>query len=321
MNDDLLISYLAGECSQEQEKQILEWIREDEANRRHLAELSALWHAVRRPEEGEAMSSLLSGFAGVDSRINLQEARKGSLRKWLSCAAGIAAVLVGGILLAGHFLGKGQAAPSDSYVWFNPDSSAMQITLPDKSQVWLGSNTSLSYCSGESGRTASLKGEAFFDVAKDPSKAFIVKTSDLRIKVYGTRFNVRSIPSETYSEVSLVEGSVSLADNSERNIIFLTPGQQAKYVAEEDYLQVSEVPADNILLVRYGVESLKDMTLQEIVSALSLSFGRELRISSCADVNERYTVNYPKDASLEDVIWTVEVLSGSRIEIVNQDNK
>ena len=69
--------------------------------------------------------------------------------------------------------------------------------------------------------------------------------------------------------------------------------------------------------VWYG---LKDMTLPEIVSALSGSFGRELRILACPDVNERYTVNYPKDAALEDVIWTVETLSGGKIEIVNQEN-
>ena len=319
MDDDLLISYLAGECSQQEENQILEWIREDEANRRYLAELRALWYAARRPAEGD-MSELLSGFAAVDSKISRREARKGSMRKVLPAAAGIAAVFLCGFLIAVFSLGRGRRVPPESFTWFNPDSTAMQITLPDRSTVWMGSNTSLTYTSNESGRITSLTGEAYFDVSKDPLKAFIVKTPDLRVKVYGTCFNVRSIPSETYSEVSLVEGSVSLSDNNERNIIFLTPGQQAKYVAQSDYLQVSEVPTDNLLLVRYGIESLKDMTIEEIVATLSQSFKVQLRISYCADAGELYILNYPKDASLEEVLCTVEMLSGSKIEIVTKDN-
>ncbi|MBQ9310898.1 MAG: FecR domain-containing protein [Bacteroidales bacterium] len=300
MDDNLLIAYIEGKTSASEDERILNWILADEANRDYLAELNAIWHACAAPAAHKvaAPRRRLSG-------------------KWIARISMAAAIAVG-VVFSVFYFSRPEKEP-ECYVWFNSNPSVMSITLPDGSSVWLDRHTSLSYCEGgdKGVRSVIMQGEAFFDVAKDPCRPFVVETSGLKVKVYGTRFNVRSLPSESFSEVALVEGSVSLADKDERNMIFLTPGQKAHYVAADDYLQVSEVPVDNILLVHYGIESLQNQTLSQILAHIGESYGVSLSCDKDS-MEERFTVNYPKDIPLEDVLWTVEAISGSKISITGK---
>lgn len=84
--------------------------------------------------------------------------------------------------------------------------------LPDGSCVWLnaGSKLIINEDFGESLREVTLTGEAFFDVAKNPDKPFIIHTPAVDIKVLGTQFNVKSYPSDKTTETSLLRGSVEV---------------------------------------------------------------------------------------------------------------
>jgi Fe2+-dicitrate sensor, membrane component len=78
--------------------------------------------------------------------------------------------------------------------------------------VWLnaGSKLIINEDFGESLREVTLTGEAFFDVAKNPDKPFIIHTPAVDIKVLGTQFNVKSYPSDKTTETSLLRGSVEV---------------------------------------------------------------------------------------------------------------
>lgn len=86
-----------------------------------------------------------------------------------------------------------------------------KLVLPDSSEVWLNSGSKLSYEPGfgVSNRTATLTGEAFFDVKKS-TVPFIVHAGGVRIKVLGTAFNVKSYPNEQTTETSLIRGRVEV---------------------------------------------------------------------------------------------------------------
>jgi len=103
-----------------------------------------------------------------------------------------------------------------------------QLVLPDGSKVWLNSASSITYPTSFSGmrnRAVKLTGEAYFEVAKDRSRPFIVKTGEQEVEVLGTHFNVNAYNDENATRTTLLEGSVKVTNKNGQGI--LKPGQQA----------------------------------------------------------------------------------------------
>ena len=101
------------------------------------------------------------------------------------------------------------------------------LQLPDGSRVWLNRYSRLTYAPdlGPAGREVSLVGEAFFEVKKDHSRPFVVRTAASRTRVLGTSFNVRAYPAEDSVEVAVVTGRVALAARTAApDSVLLTPG-------------------------------------------------------------------------------------------------
>lgn len=112
-----------------------------------------------------------------------------------------------------------------------PSGKQFHIVLSDGSKVHLNSGSTLTYpvkFAKGSPRRVTLIGEAFFDIAHDENDKFIVNAEELKIQVYGTKFNVSSYPEDENTEVVLAQGSVSLVDSETdeqtRNEFYLTPG-------------------------------------------------------------------------------------------------
>jgi transmembrane sensor len=102
----------------------------------------------------------------------------------------------------------------------------IEVSLPDGSKVFLNRNSELSYNMnlGQSARNITLKGEAFFDIKRDPSKPFLIDAGKARIKVLGTSFSVLTNNSNNAVEVFVKTGSVMVSDNSGTQNLVLEPG-------------------------------------------------------------------------------------------------
>lgn len=110
-----------------------------------------------------------------------------------------------------------------------PRGGQYKVQLPDGSRVWLNAASSLKYPEvfNTNSRTVELEGEAYFEIAKDKSKPFVVKlTGESEVNVLGTHFNIMSYGNEKSKEVTLLEGSVNIS--LENHTLKLEPGQQAK---------------------------------------------------------------------------------------------
>jgi len=101
--------------------------------------------------------------------------------------------------------------------------SKSKLQLPDGTQVWLNSDSKITYDENFLGasREVQLTGEAYFDVAKDKEHPFIIHTQTIDLKVLGTAFNVRSYANEKNTETSLIHGSIeiTLKNNPDKKII------------------------------------------------------------------------------------------------------
>lgn len=137
------------------------------------------------------------------------------------------------LFLGYYFLNLRSPAPTtiQKPVWevITRNGSKSNLLLPDGTSVWLNAGSRLSYDSlyGNDLREVTLSGEAYFDVAKNPKKPFIIHTGKINIRVLGTVFNVKSYPGERTIETSLIKGSieVSFPSQSSKKII-LKPNQK-----------------------------------------------------------------------------------------------
>ena len=140
------------------------------------------------------------------------EAPVRTVRRWWQWASVAPTVLVGVLLYL--FRGaetKTDNPPSQNVVSTKPGSKS-KVQLPDGTVVWLNSGSRLTYNESADGRLreAQLSGEAYFEVAKDKKRPFIIHTGTIDVKVLGTAFNLRAYPDEKTTETALIHGSVEI---------------------------------------------------------------------------------------------------------------
>jgi transmembrane sensor len=95
--------------------------------------------------------------------------------------------------------------------------SRRSLLLPDGTHVWLNAGSRIHYDPDmlqKDARIITLSGEAFFDVARDKDRPFIIHTSKIAIRVLGTAFNVKAYPLDRVTETTLMGGSIELTINS-----------------------------------------------------------------------------------------------------------
>jgi ferric-dicitrate binding protein FerR (iron transport regulator) len=107
-----------------------------------------------------------------------------------------------------------------------PRKGFYKLRLPDGTLVWINAASSIRYpatfSNGE--RRVAITGEVYFEVAKDPSRPFIVSTTGADITALGTAFNVNAYPDEAVFRTTLVEGKIQVSKNTRKEI--LEAGQQ-----------------------------------------------------------------------------------------------
>lgn len=178
------------------------------------------------PGRNKAILTLADG-----RKISLNDAANGNLAK----QAGIViSKTADGQLL--YTVEDHSATSKNGAVVYNtietPRGGQYQVHLPDGTNVWLNAASSLKYPASFTNlptRNVKLKGEAYFEVAKDKKHPFTVSTELQEIEVLGTHFNVNSYADEPAQKTTLLEGSIALrqSGNNKNNVAVLKPGQQS----------------------------------------------------------------------------------------------
>jgi ferric-dicitrate binding protein FerR (iron transport regulator) len=218
------------------------------------------------------------------------------------------------------------------------------ITLPDGSKVWLNGDSKITYVGdfGNKTREVYLSGEAFFDVAKDKTKPFIIHTRTINLKVLGTAFNVRSYDNEKETETALVHGSVEVTLlNSPDKKIVLKPGEK---------LLVKNIPADTLIMNKkekhdeetpiavltnmhyYGTDSssvetswtknqlvFNDEPLDKIALKLERWFNVRVTIVNESLKKEKYTATIEEDDKLVDFLAALRLTEGFHYSVKNSE--
>lgn len=160
---------------------------------------------VSLPTKAEKDADFVALMARTTEIVSPETPRPPVRRLWPKVAAMAAAILL--LFTAGNFLLRSPA----TVTYATGNAERLAITLPDGTEVTLNANSTLQLPEegwADSERTVSLDGEAFFDVAKDKSRPFLVSTDDAIVRVLGTRFNVHERRGST--RIFLEEGEVEV---------------------------------------------------------------------------------------------------------------
>jgi ferric-dicitrate binding protein FerR (iron transport regulator) len=299
--DDRILKYFLGELDESERLQLLKLIGGDESLKNEFVEMQNLFALTQLSAHPEDDETAKESFRIFTRRLQAKQ-RKLFLIKIGKIAAVVLALIVSTVFATLYF-----AENSTRNTAFNtlyvPAGQRAQITLQDGTTVWLNAKSTLRYPSRFAGkeRKVTLTGEAFFDVAKNSRKPFIVESQDIRLKVLGTQFNVYNYPDVGYSRIALIEGSVKISWNAnESDHVMLKPSQEL--VLQGGEALISEITNPNYFLWKDGIYSFDNESLLEIIQKLQLYYDVTIKVEDPEIFNVRYTGKFRQSDGIDEIL-------------------
>ena len=296
---DLIQRWLDGTADKDEREIVAEWASECEENEKKLLSEKMVYLASL---SGEANSKRTSKI-----RTTIY---------WTMTAAATVAIVLS-LFLSYPALDKGNRLSAVNITV--PVGQMSRLKLSDGTEIWLNSNSQLDVVDGNRDeRIVELKGEAFFEVAKDPEHPFIVRCGDRSVKVLGTSFNVTSYSQDNFS-VKLFTGSVEMTDALADYSCTLKPGEQIDF-ENGHYVRNSENGYDNYGW-KGGKQSFTDASLETIMRRVGDYFGVSIKFQDESMKHLRCTCAFHSGNSLEIILDIICMAYDDNIKYVISEDR
>lgn len=191
-----------------------------------------------------------------------------------------------------------------------PYGEKLNFRLSDGTLVWLNFGSSFTFPqefkSTSNLREVKMKGEAYFEVAENKQKPFVVNTSDFKVKVLGTRFNVSSYNNNINSKVTLIEGKVQVLNFlQKKDIITLSPNQQLVIEKNSKEFFKNKVKATDYNLWIDNVLVVDGLSFLELTKKLE----RKYNVTITNEIEELWDNIYKGEFRDESLIETIETIA------------
>ncbi|MCM0668062.1 FecR family protein [Flavobacterium tyrosinilyticum] len=187
-----------------------------------------------------------------------------------------------------------------------PTGGQYNIVLADGTKVFLNAVSSIKYPTQFNGdqRIVELEGEAYFEVAKNKSKPFLVKSANQTIEVLGTHFNVHAYNNESVVKTTLLEGSVAVSSKNQKAI--LKPGQQSNISESSSKIAVKEVDTEAAIAWKNGRFKFDNADLKSVMKQLERWYG--IKVEYRGDVSDvRFNGGTFRNKNLSEVLKVLEL--------------
>lgn len=267
---------MAGQASEHEGRQIMEWYESSETNRQTFLRERRIFDAV-----------LLHGDESAIARKRINP-RLRRFAIWAAQVAAVAAIVIGVGLSTRLFSSDDNNSQLMSVISV-PAGQRADIILPDGSKVCLNALSSLSYPASFSAanREVILSGQAYFEVTHDEKAPFTVHAGDYNIRVLGTEFDVEAYPESGDFCTTLVNGSVSVSSGvgpADASGLILRPHERA--YLKDGHLAVEQVDDLSSLRWREGLVCFRNETFRDIMKVFEKYYGVTIEISpSISDTN------------------------------------
>jgi len=296
------VKHLLGEASPEEEQTVIEWMKENETHQEYYNQFKKIW------DQSKALASTSNvdvnkAWERFQNKISGQHEPAKILRprfSWIRIAASV--ILIAGLGFAAFMLVNKNTAPKEMVA--QTGQNVLVDTLSDGSVITLNKRSTITYPSKFKGntRTIALKGEAFFNVAPDKKKPFIISVNDVRVTVVGTSFNIKS---ENGSTEVVVETGIVRVTRSGKTVE-LNAGEKIVMDAK-DSTTVKEAVSDKLYNYYRSKEFVCDETpLWKLVQVLNEAYDSKIIIGR-KELNEKRITTTFYNESLEKILEIIHL--------------
>lgn len=242
--------------------------------------------------------------------ITLSDAHNGHL----TTQAGINISKTKDGLLIYNAEGDGNSRSGDLNTITTPRGGQYQLVLTDGTKVWLNAASSLKYPVAFNGtsRTVDLVGEAYFEVAKNKTKPFIVKAKGSSIEVLGTHFDISAYNDDKTVTTTLLEGSVRLSKGSVSTM--LSPGEKGISVNGKDAISVQQADIEQAIAWKNGLFLFKNVDIYTIMKQASRWYDVDIAYSGNLK-NQEYGGKLPRYDDISELLQNLELTGNIHFQI------
>lgn len=310
---DLIVKELSGENSVENKRKLSVWLKEGEENQRIFNSYQATWNEMDQVK-GKSIREIDVEWDRLENEINFNaSAPKATQRSLFSNVYRYAAALLF-VVCAGFAV---------YYFLYNQGTEQLvaevqiqEVELSEGSKVTVNSNSKLTYPKkfDKDKRVVALSGEAYFEIAKDPDRPFIIHAGDIKVEVLGTSFNVKAYENHSEIEVTVSSGKVAVyrPENPDEKVI-LIKGQKAIFYKSDAKIEASI--NDNINFQSWKTKEIifEDTPLPDVVRIINEIYKSDLKLLG-TQLNEcPVTTTFDKQ-SLKSILNVLENTLDLKIE-------
>ncbi|WP_439181846.1 FecR family protein [Carboxylicivirga taeanensis] len=293
----LLARELTGELNSKERDDLEQELNQDEVLGRKHHSLKVFWHKffpqVKQHSRDRILTSTMKQIIGV------QDIKRPKMAVWYSAVAILVVAL--GVSLAWSFLSTGS---TELIQYVANAGEVKKVVLPDGTKVDLNAGSTLVIQEGFSTdkRQVILMGEGYFDVVKDVKKPFEISTSHLKVKVLGTRFDLKAYANENQITAVLDEGKIQLdGDFNQQQPVYLSPGHEAVFDKQTRELKVQKQQQSQSEEWRNGRLVFYNHTMTEIARILERRFDTKIIILNDEVKNYRFSGDF-SEAQLFEIL-------------------
>lgn len=202
---------------------------------------------------------------------------------------------------------------SDGYcVVSTPAATTTLVTLSDGTRVMLNANSKLEYPASFDDaevREVRLKGEAHFEVTKNPHRPFVVKAGEMQTQVLGTIFDVKAYRKDA-PKVTLMEGKVKVSNADTE--VEMRPGQTATLQSDKIVVSKASSSASDWL---EGDFDMDQVTLAEAMSDIGAWYNKTVVFQSQANMDKLIHFRFSRRASLQEIITALNEMGVAKVRM------
>lgn len=319
MNDELIIKYLNSEASEEEAKEVLNWIGESPDNKKEFTDLKKVWALTTtgNADNNNAWLYFLKNRSKQSPKIiNLRFIRYAAVFLFILATGSTLYYLLKDFNSANLVYEKNTTISV-------PYGQMANVELPDGTKVMLNSGSTLTYKGNFSDgqRFVSLKGEAFFDVTKDIEHPFIVNTQFLDFKVYGTSFNIEVYPEEQMINATLVTGSLGVFDQKNIELYKLTPNHKASFNTLNSKIAINKVNTELYTAWTEGIVTFRNEKLKDIARKIERWYNVKIIINNPKLGDESYYGTIMKNKPVDQILEVLQLTCSLKYKIITKQNE
>lgn len=233
-------------------------------------------------------------------------------KSWLAVAASIIILIGIGSISYYSFKPEPVVAPVTQVVKSTPFGKRLRLQLSDGTHIHLNSGSTIEFPETFVGdiREVQLMGEAFFEVAKDSTKPFVISSDGIQTTVLGTSFNVNTYSESPAIKVTVKSGKVKIA--SKEKAVFLGANQQGVFDKQTKNIRKETISSNAFFAWKDGVLQFQDQPMETVAATLERWYGVNLNFENESIKDCHLTATFTKEsltAVLESIAYTKKGLA------------